>query len=335
MEEIFGTNIDEAQPSPEENVFELEADDDGQDGASAELEDPAASEEEPEGQSTPSENKQSLLLGKFKTEDDLLNSYDNLMAKLGQQPKDTFESVEEAMEAYKQAEKQLGKPKGNPVDPDVAQLQAQLQYQQQQIQQYAQYVQALQAGQTQKQAQQTAREQTGAKQNIDPQKFLDEFYENPNGAIEKLVQPRFQQLQQEYNQQLQPMQKYYAEKYIQDSWERQAEALQQQIPDFAEYTQDITGEFQRDPQLMQYAFQHENGMTMALREAYNRVKQASLATQGQAMQRQVQQTQNRIQKQAARIKTGGSKRIQKSYTPDEAEIAAVFGTPNKKIGIFG
>ena len=361
MDQIFGTNID-AQPSPdEENVFGTEpevVEPEGQDGAEEPLDGPEEPVEEPEGQPEPSEI---TLPSKFKSEDAMLDSYDNLCKQLGREPQAEFSSLEEAVEAYKQAEKEFSTRKQPKPDQRVdnslslpdesAQLRQQVYAQQQQLQQYAQYLQALQMQQQQPQQQQ-AQPQT-KQEPIDPKAFLDEFYENPNGAIEKLVQPRLQQevqqLQQQYSQQLQqlqaqaqPAQQYVAQKAQEDNWSKQAETLQSQIPDFKEYSEDMYAEFQRDPKLIQYAVSYPDGMSMALREAYNRVKQTKLITQGQQLQQQanvtqqqVAQQQNRIAKQAARIQSGGNKRIQRQLSPEEAEVDAIFGSDNKKQGIFG
>ena len=356
---IFGENDEEVtELSPEEeSVLEEEVEDtETEEADESEGQESVAEQEsegpEPEGEPTPNEDKGELLLGKFKSEDDLVNSYDNLVRKLGREPQETFESVDEVVELYKEAERELGKPKpadnqpqqtAGPQD-DVQALQQQLQQQQQALLQYQQYFQSLQQGQQPQQYQgqgQTQQQPQGQapEEEQDPRELIDKFYEDPKGTLGKMVEPlvqqRLQEVNQQYAQTIQPIQNYVQQKAVEDQWEREYNEVYKSLPDFDDYRQDMVAEFQKDPSLVQYAQTQQGGMKAALRQAYDRAKVNKLQQQTTETQQAQSKQSNRIQKKAARISSGGAKRVQRKMTPEEAEINLVFGDPGKKSGIFG
>lgn len=363
MDQIFGTPIDLEQSSPEaEEIFGTDTEGQGDSGIDLDN-DPANT-----GQSNvePSNNKKEKLLGKFNDVDALADAYINLVEnKLGKEP-EQFDSVEQLSEAYKQAEKELGsrgKKKADnssqsqqqvtPQNQDEMQRLLQINQQQQaQLQQAQQYFQMLQmqAQQQQQQQQQSNinQGQSAVKQEpVDPQKLLDDFYENPADVIQKLVKPLVDQktgeVQQQYQQQYQQLMKQYVEpmqvevakRNLIETWDRQINDLKKNIPDFSDYEQDIMPEIQKDRNLSQLLNTNPSAMQIVVRTAYDRAKVNRLQQASFQAQQQSQQQQNLNQKKGARITSGGAKRVLRQPSDEERELAEIFGMTNKKQGIFG
>lgn len=378
MPGIFGESIDVGQSSPEvDAIFGNVNDDDDVASINGQGDPTGAVQQSPsddnDGQlSEPTYNKNNdnsgLILGKFKTAEDLETAYINLMEnKLGKSVDGImFDSVEQLAEAYKEAEKELGKKanKQKTVDnssqsqqvenDEVIRLRQTVQQQQAQLQQIAQLFQQLQF-QAQQQQQLAANlnqndvqtQQQQPELQFDSAQILDELYTNPISAIQKVVNPLLeqkarelqqlyqQQYQQLVNQQLAPVISYVAQEQLLKTWQKQVDDLQKALPDFEDYKQDVWQEIQKDQSMLAIVAQNPLAMGTVIRTAYDRAKANKLAQQLLESQQQQQKNQLISQKKASRIQTGGVKRVLRQPTAAEREVADIFGLAEKPRGIFG
>lgn len=184
-------------------------------GQPAEVE-TGATEEAAQEQETPQEQQQ-LILGKFKSVDDLAKSYDELQRKLG--------ARDEEKEQLRQ---------------QLAMLQGYLQALPQLMGQQVPQVQQVQ-GQPQAQAAVDEHEKVLHE--------LEELYPGLTKAIEKrserLVSERLSQLEKKLSETLTPVQQFMTQEYF----NRQALQLAGKYPDFREVAQDMMAVYQEQPML--------------------------------------------------------------------------------------
>lgn len=335
--DIFGEDIAESQPSPEaeETVFETEKPAEGQEGDLQEQEAPE------KGQPSPS-----LYAGKFKNEDELEQGYINLMNYLGKDLGE-FTSAEDLEKAYLDAEKERGKPKEQRLkepqpNQEVEQLKQAYQQQQQQMQQLVGYLQAMQ------QAQQTGQStpQKKEEEKVDPAALLDEWYENPQATLNKMVAPMLQEqlqklvpqyaqeLDKRMNERLSPYdQRLQFERHVQQ-WSNAVNELERELPDFGELRKEIALEMEKDQNLVAIGQSHPEGKKIAIRAAYDRVKAINAQRDGLDLLNQQQTKQSVLQKQAGKM--GSSSKVLKKPEPTEEQklLSEIFGASNQK-GIFG
>lgn len=335
--DIFGEPIAESQPSPEPEVQDEEqATEEGQEGDLQEQEAP----DKDEGQPAPK-----LYAGKFKSEDELEQGYVNLMQYLG---KDlgTFTSADDLEKAYLEAEKERGKPREKKEEtkpnPELEQLRQAYRQQQLQMQQLAGYLQTMQ------QAQQTGQStpQKKEEEKVDPAALLDEWYENPQATLNKMVAPMLQEqlqklvpqyaqeLDKRMNERLSPYdQRLQFEGHVQQ-WSNAVNELERELPDFGELRKEIALEMEKDQDLVAIGQSHPEGKKIAIRAAYDRVKAINAQRDGLDLLNQQQTKQSVLQKQAGKM--GSSSKVLKKPEPTEEQklLSEIFGASNQK-GIFG
>ena len=339
--DIFGESIAESQPSPEteETIFnEVDEAEEGQEGDTDEQGTPE------KGQSAP---KQKLYAGKFKNEDELEQGYINLMNYLGRDL-ETFTSVEDLEKAYIEAEKERGKPKDRrrkeePKTNEELEKLRQAYYQQQlQLQQMVGYLQAMQLAQ---QKGQSAQPQQKQEEKVDPSALLDQWYENPQETLNKMVTPLLQEqlkqlvpqyaqlLDRQVEQKLMPFrQRMEFERSVQE-WSAAKEEVARQLPDFESLSNEIAAEFEKDPNLASVGQASPQGKILAIRAAYDRVKAIKAQQEGLDLLNQQQTKQSVLQKQAAKM--GSSSKVLKKPEPTEEQkmLNDIFGAAGTS-GIF-
>lgn len=339
--DIFGESIAESQPSPEteETIFsEVDEAEEGQEGDTDEQGTPE------KGQSAP---KQKLYAGKFKNEDELEQGYINLMNYLGRDL-ETFTSVEDLERAYIEAEKERGKPKDRrrkeePKTNEELEKLRQAYYQQQlQMQQLVGYLQAMQLAQ---QKGQSAQPQQKQEEKVDPSALLDQWYENPQETLNKMVTPLLQEqlkqlvpqyaqlLDRHVEQKLMPFrQRMEFERAVQE-WSAAKEEVARQLPDFESLSNEIAAEFEKDPNLASVGQASPQGKILAIRAAYDRVKAIKAQQEGLDLLNQQQTKQSVLQKQAAKM--GSSSKVLKKPEPTEEQkmLNDIFGAAGTS-GIF-
>lgn len=219
--------------------------------------------------------------------------------------------------------------------------------QQQQLQQQPNPQLQLQQAVTQQQIQQQIQQQ------YKPEELLDELYNDPASVIQKVVDPiieqKAQELQRLYQQQYQwmtqqltPVQALMTQMQRASIVQQQLANIQNKYPDFNDLEHEIQAELKNNPQALRTIQVNPGTAEIFIEAAYNKVKankllQQSLQAQQQNVQAQ-QEQQKRVlkaQKEASRIQTGESKRVLRRPSPEEQEIADIFGLGTKKKGIFG
>lgn len=319
-ENIFGDEVVDTQPSPEE----------GQEGV--QQAEPVTAPEE--GQ--PAERQ---YAGKFKSEDELERGYINLMDRLGRDL-GQFHSVEDLERAYIEAEKDLGRQKPRQEkqqqNPELEQLRQTVAQQQMQMQQLVGYLQTLH------QPQATQQQGESKEEPIDPTALLEEFYENPQQALTKLVNPivqqQIQQIVPEYakqiDQELAPFRQQMQLGQLAQRWSSVVDEMSKELPDFNEHKSDVAQLIEQNPDLLRVAHSYPDGIKFVLQTAYERVKASKLQQQGMEHLAQQQRQQSVLQKQAGRM--GSSRKVLiKQPTYEEKVLETIFGEPDKKKGIFG
>jgi len=339
--DIFGESIAESQPSPEaeETIFsEVDEAEEGQEGDTDEQGTPE------KGQSAP---KQKLYAGKFKNEDELEQGYINLMNYLGRDL-ETFTSVEDLEKAYIEAEKERGKPKDRrrkeepKTNEELEKLRQAYHQQQLQLQQMVGYLQAMQLAQ---QKGQSAQPQQKQEEKVDPSALLDQWYENPQETLNKMVTPLLQEqlkqlvpqyaqlLDRQVEQKLMPFrQRMEFERSVQE-WSAAKEEVARQLPDFESLSNEIAAEFEKDPNLASVGQASPQGKILAIRAAYDRVKAIKAQQEGLDLLNQQQTKQSVLQKQAAKM--GSSSKVLKKPEPTEEQkmLNDIFGAAGTS-GIF-
>jgi len=337
--DIFGEPIAESQPSPEaeETIFnEVDEAEEGQEGDTEEQGTPG------QGQSAPK-----LYAGKFKNEDELEQGYINLMNYLGRDL-DTFTSVEDLEKAYIEAEKERGKPKDQrrkeepKTNEELEQLRQAYQQQQLEMQQLVGYLQAMQQAQQKGQSGQPQQKQ---EEKVDPSALLDQWYENPQETLNKMVTPLLQEqlkqlvpqyaqlLDKQVEQKLMPFrQRMEFERTVQE-WSAAKEEVARQLPDFESLSNEIAAEFEKDPNLASVGQASPQGKILAIRAAYDRVKAIKAQQEGLDLLNQQQTKQSVLQKQAAKM--GSSSKVLKKPEPTEEQkmLSDIFGAAGTS-GIF-
>ena len=217
--------------------------------------------------------------------------------------------------------------------------------QQQQLQQQPNPQLQLQQAVTQQQIQQQIQQQ------YKPEELLDELYNDPASVIQKVVNPiieqKAQELQRLYQQQYQWMAQQLTPVQALMAQMQRASIVQQQLANIQNKIQtsmiwNMRSELKNNPQALRTIQMNPGTAEMFIEAAYNKVKankllQQSLRAQQQNVQAQ-QEQQKRVlkaQKEASRIQTGESKRVLRRPSPEEQEIADIFGLGTKKKGIFG
>ena len=339
--DIFGEPITESQPSPEaeETIFnEVDEAEEGQEGDTEEQGTPE------KGQSAP---KQKLYAGKFKNEDELEQGYINLMNYLGRDL-ETFTSVEDLEKAYIEAEKERGKPKDQrrkeepKTNEELEKLRQAYHQQQLQLQQMVGYLQAMQQAQ---QRGQSAQPQQKQEEKVDPSALLDQWYENPQETLNKMVTPLLQEqlkqlvpqyaqlLDRQVEQKLMPFRQRMAFERAVQEWSAAKEEVARQLPDFESLSNEIAAEFEKDPNLASVGQASPQGKILAIRAAYDRVKAIKAQQEGLDLLNQQQTKQSVLQKQAAKM--GSSSKVLKKPEPTEEQkmLNDIFGAAGTS-GIF-
>ena len=339
--DIFGESIAESQPSPEaeETIFnEVDEAEEGQEGDTDEQGTPE------KGQSAP---KQKLYAGKFKNEDELEQGYINLMNYLGRDL-ETFTSVEDLEKAYIEAEKERGKPKDQrrkeepKTNEELEKLRQAYHQQQLQMQQLVGYLQAMQQAQ---QRGQSAQPQQKQEEKVDPSALLDQWYENPQETLNKMVTPLLQEqlkqlvpqyaqlLDRQVEQKLMPFRQRMAFERAVQEWSAAKEEVARQLPDFESLSNEIAAEFEKDPNLASVGQASPQGKILAIRAAYDRVKAIKAQQEGLDLLNQQQTKQSVLQKQAAKM--GSSSKVLKKPEPTEEQkmLNDIFGAAGTS-GIF-
>lgn len=282
---------------------------------------PPQQQQEPQAQ----QGEGQLILGKFKTPEDLARSYQELERKLG--------SRDEEKEQLKQQVAALG----TQLTHALQQLEAL--YRAQQVQSVLPTPQ--QYGGQPGQPGATAQPQSIQAQ-IDPEEFRDALYSgNPVEAISKLVQPIVAQELQQYGQQInaglqqmmQPIQQHVRREQAVQSFQAQLAEISTKYANEPEglRVDDLKDEmskvFDEQPRLALLP----NAMEAAYWQARTR-KLSEMATQQTA---QATQQANVAQKAAARITTSaGGPRLSQQKSEEDQIKESIFGAPGQHKGIF-
>ena len=294
---------------------------------------------------------QDKILGKFDSYDDVAQSLDNLSQKLGKEVDwNSIESEQDLVAAYNAAERELGQTSDKQklqqelgVESDnlddlrqtKSKYERQLAQQQQYIQQLSQQMQQLnnqlQNGQQPTQADEN---QQGQSENgLDPDEWMNEFYEKGPEAVEKLVEQR---LQEEKKKQQQIQQKIKQQKMKEQKVKRryanQVNQLKQKYGDeFDQYRKEAAKVMKERPY---YAYMN-NGMEYAYlaakRRASNQMKQQTRQYQQQKSQNQ----QKNYFKQSAQMPSSNANRVVQQQPNKEEQLKqSIFGDQSGG-GIFG
>lgn len=360
-------NYDPYEVSDSGSDFEPESELDGNEGQEVSTEADEGSDE-PSEQPAPKSKENVKYAGTFTSVDALEEGYINLMDQMGEDL-GSFTSVEDLEQAYIQARAEYTRTRqkqGNadktsqppsaedktaPAQPpqssqEVEQLKAALQAQGAQLQQMYGYLNALVAhGQTQNQTQQSG--QQGQQQEVDPAALLDEFYANPQSALEKMMQPILakslqsvvpqyeKEIAERIQSQFAPVMQDIQQQQTLRRWDTAVNSLISEIPDFDSLREEIGQEFNKDPNLVAMANYHPEKEKFALKVAYDRVKAIKAQKAGLTAANQYQKKQSVLQKQAGKLSAGKRRVLVKEKSPDEIEIDMIFGDNKKTKNIFG
>lgn len=337
-EDVFGENQEETQGEPQEPESA-----EGQEGDSLE------EKEAPEKQGQPAPKK--LYAGKFKSEEELEQGYINLMQFLGREL-DTFTSVEDLEKAYLEAEKDVGKPKEQrtkeekekALQQELEQLRLAYQQQQMQMQQFAGYIQALLQAQQMGQSPQLQQANQPKEETVDPNALLEKWYQNPQQALDEMLQsvlpkrlqeilPQYaQELDRRVEQKISPIAEQFAVYQQVAEWTAAREEVAREFPDFEQYKDDIAAMF-KDPMLLNIGQMHPEGKKYAIRMAYAQAKANRAQVDNLNLLNQQQQKISVLQKQAGKM--GTSKVLKKPEPSAEEKILdEIFGGAGPT-GIFG
>lgn len=364
-ETVDNTDFDNYDPfeiSDSGSDFEPESELDGNEGQEVSTEADEGSDE-PSEQPAPKSKENVKYAGTFTSTEALEDGYINLMDQMGKEL-DSFTSVAELEEAYIKAradftrQKQGLEPKTSQppteqkseisstdaANAEVEQLKTALQTQSMQLQQMFGYLNALNA-QAQAQTQQTG--QQGQSQETDPAALLDEFYANPQVALEKMMQPilanalqsAVPEYEKEITQRIQgqfaPLMQDIEQQRTLRNWDSAATSLINEIPDFDSMREEIGEEIKKDPNLIALAEHHPDKERFALKVAYDRAKAIKIQKDGLNAISQQQKQRSVLQKQAGKMGAGRRRVLVQEKSPEEIEIDMIFADNKKTKNIFG
>ncbi len=164
------------------------------DVANALLEEIGETSEAPQGEKTPEEQ---MILGKFKTQEDLI-------------------------EAYKQAENRISE-----YGQDHSRARQEMDQLRHQVYRLQNFLTQQRGQQQQPQQPQMTEEQVEQQK----QKFLDQFYDNPTGTIEQMVQQR---VNEQLKRTVEPIQRDYQMQQQTRAYQQQVNEAREKYPDFDE-----------------------------------------------------------------------------------------------------
>ena len=237
-----------------------------------------------------------------------------------------FKSPEDLAKSYRELEKLKGQ-QGN----RIGQLEAKLAEAAQVIQQMHMQMQAL----AQQQAmvprpnapmpqQQPIQQQD--QQNIDPEKWIEQFYENPIESIRSILRAELTEegkaLGVALQQVIAPMQQYVAREITVKELNKRYMQAQQSIPDFEELRMDAAKVIEEAPQLAVMP----DGLIRAFEIARGRRNQTQFANQPQ------QPMPN--PKDALRIPSSSGSRPGQQKTYEDYVRESVFGSDRSTRGVF-
>lgn len=277
--------------SPEETGQEEPKENEGPIEEGQPSEETEETKETKEEQKTEEQKAVELLLGKFKTVDDLAKAYKELEKKLGSrdEEKERLRQENEQAKAY------------------LAQL--------------MQYLQTIQGQNPQTQQGQFT---PPVEEEVNPEKWLEEFYSEGPKAVKKLLEKELQKqgalLGQTLNQILNPILQYVIEDakektaaQYRKEFEAQRDALKAKYEDFEDVKQTMIELYDEDPRLA----------TVPMEVVYHMAK----ARLGKGQETEAS-------KQAAKIPSSTGRVTGKKQSPDEEVLDRIFGKEEKK-GIFG
>lgn len=307
---IFGNAPDDNSPDDEEIVDdepeggEQPEGDEGDEGS-------AAGEQAADPGGQPPDGGQQLILGKFRSHQDLEQGYQQLERNMhgqGQQ---------------------------------VSQLRGQLERATQWIQAVQPQLQRLQ-GQGQGQNPQAGGPAAAPEFKFDGS--FDRYIENPDqfGAdlkqsveaytaarVDQAIQQAAQQLGVNFNQVMAPVQQFMASQQTGQRFVGDVQNLSSAYPDFDEYRGDMS-QMLDNPQYASW-LDAPDGMERLYKEAkFNRMLAQNQQQPGAAPNNQRAQ-----QKRAARMPQGGTRRVAQTQDEDEAVLDQIYGPADQKQGIFG
>lgn len=307
---------------------------------------------------------QDKILGKFNSMQDVANSLEGLANKLGDQVDwNKIQSDDDLLAAYQEAEKELGKysdvdflrKKARQQEAIINQMYMQMQQGQQlghpmqqpsnsPMQQLGHPMQQPMANQAMDNQNLVQEGQSNPNMEIDPDEFIEQFYENPTEAISKITNQAVNQaLEQEKARQ-------QAEQQKRQQFEQQKQQVTQQLQAEVnrlkyKYGDQFEQNRQVAAQIMQqkpYYAQMPGGMELALQEAMqiNSVQQPMQQQPQQPIQQnnQYQQSQQQQYKQGLRINgNNGNRPLQQQgqqLSPEEQFRKQIFGDSPSNGGIF-
>lgn len=316
----------------------LEGAEDGPDAEPGGTPDQGQVQQEPEADGEPAQQQESqaqqgegqLILGKFKTPEDLARSYQELERKLGSRD-----------EEKQQLRQQVGF-LGNQVMQLLQQMQAIQAAQQVQgvLPTPAQPGQMVQPGQVMQPG--VVPQPQSIQAQIDPEEFRDALYSgNPVEAISKLVQPIVAQELQRYGQQInaglqqmmRPIQQHVRREQAVQSFQAQLAEISTKYANEPEglRVDDLKDEMSKVFDEEPWIATLPNAMEAAYREARRRKVEAAFGQQAA----QATQQASTAQKAAARITSStAGPRLPQQKSPDEQIVESIFGPPGKEKGIF-
>lgn len=237
-----------------------------------------------------------------------------------------FKSPEDLAKSYRELEKLKGQ-QGN----RIGQLESKLAEAAQVIQQMHMQMQALAQQQAMVQRpnapmpqQQPIQQQD--QQNIDPEKWIEQFYENPIESIRSILRAELTEegkaLGVALQQVIAPMQQYVAREVTAKELNKRYMQAQQSIPDFEELRMDAAKVIEEAPQLAAMP----DGLIRAFEIARGRRNQTQFANQPQ------QPMPN--PKDALRIPSSSGSRPGQQKTYEDYVRESVFGSDRSTRGVF-
>lgn len=335
---IYGNSedfIDEFEPSPD-NSDEMEPGQDGDDtlGAGPDEGEPEKGQtDSPQPDEPKPEDKPQgeLILGKFKSYDDLAEAYKNLERRLGQQ------AQQPQVPVWNQPMAGPYIPAGMPVTPPPVGGWG--------MPQAPVWPQAPQAtpwmlGTTMTPGQPQAPQTSQADDDVDPNKWLEEFYEKGPKAIEGIVERRARKLVDEalnqaattyiapLAQSLETVNAFVTTEAMRRQFQGMIQAAAHGKEDFHELRDDMEAIIREQPHLMYLVTTGANPFEVAYAEAKRR---------REAAQQQEQQTTT--EKQVAKMPrpSAAKRREPQPQDQEKAYVRSIFGlddTGNSRPGIY-
>lgn len=338
---IYGNSedfIDEFEPSPD-NSEEMEPGQDGDDtlGAGPDEGEPEKGQTESPDEEQPSDKPkgEGLILGKFKSYQDLVEAYKNLERRLGQQSQQQHQMPQVPLWNHPPAGAYppVGMPAAPPPIGGWGMPQAPV------------WPQAPQAtpwmpGTTMTPAQPQAPQSSQDEEQVDPNKWLEEFYEKGPKAIEGIVERRARKLVDEalnqaattyiapLAQSLETVNAFVTTEAMRRQFQGMIQAAAHGKEDFHELRDDMEAIIREQPHLMYLATMGANPFEVAYAEAKRRREAA-----------QAQEQQVTAQKKGAQMPrpSAAARRDPQPQDLEKAYVRSIFGldeSGGSKAGIY-